>query len=59
MCFTENNNSESKRDYGYQAVAVKQQHLQECLYLLYHNACSYETWQGGDLQEGALTHKVK
>ena len=35
MCFTGNNNSESKRAYGYPAVAVKQPYLQECLYLRY------------------------
>ena len=28
------------------------------LYLHYHNAYGYQTWQGGDLPYGAPTHKI-
>ena len=29
------------------------------LYLYDYNAYGYQTWQGGDLSQGAPTHKVK
>ena len=29
------------------------------IHLHHHNAYDYQTWQSGDMQRGAYTHKVK